>query len=171
MVTLGGYILGTKSVGYEKALLSPMLCSLQENKDVVCFVSWVAWAETVCWSLSHWPAEERARLCRGHTISLGTPSVPACRNHIAGRQSPAQPGYQATKAKPQVQGAVCQMKTLGSGWGLCPEAVLKHFGPLHVLMRKQASHFFIALGPAMKSNLLQEVKIPPGFHKDIYGMR
>lgn len=58
-----------------------------------------------------------------------------------------------------------------TSWGLCPEAVLKHFGPLHVLMRKQASHFFIALGPAMKSNLLQEVKIPPGFHKDIYGMR
>lgn len=62
------------------------------------------------------------------------------------------------------------MKILGSGWGPVPEAVLKHLG-LHVLIREQARHFFISLGPAMKSSLLQVVKIPPGFHKDIYGMR
>lgn len=37
-ITLGGYILCTKSVRYEKGLLSPMLGSLKENKDVFCCV-------------------------------------------------------------------------------------------------------------------------------------
>lgn len=111
----------------------------------------------------HCPAEDRGKLCRGHTISLGTSSVPASRNHAAGRESPTQPGYKETKVKPQVQGGVCQTKILGSGWSPGPEAVLKHLGPLHIMMREQASHFFVSLGPAMKSSLLQEVKIPPGY--------
>lgn len=151
-------------------------------KRLFSLLCWAAFRRTSMWfafllsslswssMLTSQPLSSRGwgKLCRGHTISSGTPSVPASGNHVAGRECPAQLGYKVTK--PQVQEGVCQMKILGSGWGPGPEAILKHLGPLHVLMTEQARHFFISLRPAMKSSLLQEMKIPPGFHKDIFSI-
>lgn len=42
--------------------VSPVLSSLQENKDVVYFVTWATWAEAVCWPSSHCPGEDRGKL-------------------------------------------------------------------------------------------------------------
>lgn len=87
----------------------------------------------------HAPCQER----KSHwTLLAGALSCRCWWEHrcVAGRQSPAQPSTKQQKQSHRQQlSFVCQMQTLGSGWG--QGTVFNHFGPLHALIREQASHF------------------------------